>query len=337
MDIKKRVLETDGALSPELLKRRMGYSEETQVLADTAVHPDDEESIQNPGEKGDSSVYIAGKVGELAQGVDNHGAWLVAGTVSASPFGGGGFASSGGPLRLTGSGGNGLQKTRLAVNRFLEVSGIKPEEAGRVHLVRNTPVGKGLGSSSVDAALGIMAVAHANGVPAHPATIYQILCSVERSDPCWMASDLVFARPEAGVYEVWGAQPDFLLVAWDTAPGGTVDTQQAAAFDGLRCKYLSEYAEILQLIRTRRTPDLLRAATWSATINNRYLPKPFFDETVRLAASLDVGVLCAHSGTYLGLLLPRDASPALLGRVRREISGLGFIPHFFFMGYGNDE
>jgi len=48
------------------------------------------------------------------------------------------------------------------------------------------PSSKGLGSSSVDAAAAIAALAKAHGLVVHPKVVYRILCRVERSDPVFL-------------------------------------------------------------------------------------------------------------------------------------------------------
>jgi L-threonine kinase len=295
--------------------------------------------IVGPTERGGPTTHkvsIAGKVGEIAQGVDADGAWLVSGAISAGPYAAAGYATPGGNLRMTWHGQGPRTKARLAVSRFLERHGVAVGSAGHLHLETITPTGKGLGSSSVDAALAILAAARAHRLVAHPADVYATLCSVERSDPVWLAADLVFARPEAGTFEVWGPQPHFLVLAWDTAPQATVDTQAAACLDQCRRLHRREYADILQMIRSGQSEAIQQAATRSAVLNNRYLPKPGFEWAVGLADQLDAGVICSHSGTYLGLLLRPDVPAELIGRARAEVRAVGFRPEIFLMGCGHE-
>ena len=202
-----------------------------------------------------ATVRVAGKVGELAQGVDEEGAFLVSGAISAGPYAGRASIVLGEALRVDSVDGMTKPKAFRAASRFLELHGVDPAQAGRVILETTTPVGKGLGSSSVDSALAIFAVARANDLPAHPKVVYRVLCSVERSDPVWMAGELTFTRPESGTYEVWGPQPRMLLVVWDTDPLARVDTAAAARLDADRKRHVKAYQDILSLIRSgaRRT------------------------------------------------------------------------------------
>jgi uncharacterized protein involved in propanediol utilization len=278
-------------------------------------------------------VRIAGKVGEIIQGVHERlGAFFVSGAVSTCPDSSWASVDPAGPLAIRACGGH-LTKASQAVAHFLELNGALPEDAtGTVVLHRRTPVGKGRGSSSIDAALCIFGVARANGLTAHPATVYRALCAVERSDPVWMASDLVVARPEAGVLEVIGAQPQFLLLAWDTDPARTVDTRAAAALDQQRRNHLAEYAALLEMVLTQEPPAIKQAATASSRINNLYLPKPGFGRALRLAEEVDAGLLSAHSGTYLALMLSPDVDAATLGRLRRALLDQGLQPEIHLMG-----
>jgi len=66
-----------------------------------------------------------------------------------------------------------------------------------------------------------------------------------------------------------------------------------------------------------------RAATASAQINQRHLPKPQFDKCLKLAERVEaLGVQVAHSGTLVGLLFDPD-DPALNERVREAQTLLG--------------
>jgi len=282
------------------------------------------------------TVRIAGKVGEIAQGVDEGGAWLVSGAVTAGPFEGRAWAEPGVSFRLTSRDGSPKPKAEAAVREFLRLHGVDLEAAGHIHLETITLVGKGLGSSSVDSSLAIAVGARANGLVAHPREMYSVLCSIERSDPVWLCDELVFARPEAGMYEVWGPQPHFILIAWDTTPGAMVDTADAANLDVHRRDHMAEYGEILAMIRTGDPGLILGAATRSAALNDRYLPKPGFSWARGLAESVGGGLICCHSGTYLGVLLPPDSSPGLIGRVRSGVLEHGVQPDFFLMGGPNE-
>jgi uncharacterized protein involved in propanediol utilization len=275
-----------------------------------------------------------GKVGEIVQGTHRElGPFFVSGAVSSGADFSSAEVDRGRPLRVECLAGGPVRKAEAAVRHFLRLQGLdEADAAGQVRLRRRTPVGKGRGSSSIDAALAVFGAAWANDLPAHPQEVYQALCLVERSDPAWMAHDLVLAQPEAGVLTVVGRQPRFLVVAWDTEPSGAIDTGQAAALDRFRRRHEAEYDELLGMARTGEPALVCRAATRSSRLNHRYLPKPGFDAALTLADELRAGLLSAHSGTYLALLLPPDCEPDLVGHVTRRVLGLGFVPEYFQMG-----
>jgi uncharacterized protein involved in propanediol utilization len=306
------------------------YSEVPRVLENGMIRRAPRRPVVPPA--GPFLVRIAGKVGEIIQGVHERlGAFFVSGAVSTCPDSSWASVEPTGPLALRACGN--LTKASQAVACFLELNGIAPEDAtGTVVLHRRTPVGKGRGSSSIDASLCIFGVARANGLTAHPATVYRALCAVERSDPVWMAGDLVVARPEEGVLEVIGAQPRFLLLAWDTDPDRTVDTRDAASLDQQRRRHLDEYAALLEMVRTQDPALIQQAATASSWINNLYLPKPGFEQALRFAEEVDAGLLSAHSGTYLALMLSPDVDAATLGRLRRALLDQGHQPEIHLMG-----
>lgn len=283
----------------------------------------------------DTRVFrVMGKVGEIVQGMHRDlGPFFVSGAISASADSSSAEVIRCSPLRIESLTGGSVSKAKAAVHHFLQMQRLpETEAAGLVRLRRRTPVGKGRGSSSIDAALAVFGVAWANDLTAHPHEVYQALCRVERSDPAWLAHDLVLAQPEAGLLTILGQQPRFLIVGWDTQPSGTVDTQQATALDKLRRSHESEYQDLLEMVATGEPSLICQAASASSRINHRYLPKPGFEAALKWANDLQAGLLSAHSGTYLALLLPPEAEPDRLGYVVRQVLGLGFSPEFFQMG-----
>jgi L-threonine kinase len=277
---------------------------------------------------------VAGKIGELIQGWHpRYGAFFVSAAVTASPDIDRVYIDPFRPLHLTSRDGRPYHKASRAVKAFVELLGVPFEELrGQIELERSTPEGKGRGSSSIDTWLAIRGVAEANDLPAHPRTVYAAQCQVERSDPVHLPESLVVAQPEDGEYQVLGPQPKFLIVGWDTDPDGSVDTQQAASLDAHRRQHAAEYADLLAMIRTQDPRTIARAATRSSRLNHQWLPKRGFEAALDLAEQCDAGLISAHTGTYLGLLLEPDAEPALIGRGLAGVKGLAGRPELFLMG-----
>jgi L-threonine kinase len=76
------------------------------------------------------------------------------------------------------------------------------------------------------------------------------------------------------------------------------------------------------------------ASTRSAELNDRLLPKPGFSMAYRLAKDHHaLGLVAAHTGTYLGILFPSSAGAELLARVRLKlVAELSAAPLLFQVG-----
>ena len=103
-----------------------------------------------------------------------------------------------------------------------------------------------------------------------------------------------------------------MVLAWDTDPGTVVETESVLHLDLARLSFHQEYQELCSLIQSGETDRLLGAATRSAELNNRILPKIGFSAARKLVHQLqNVGLIAAHTGTILGFALPEPVDKDL--------------------------
>jgi L-threonine kinase len=204
------------------------------------------------------------------------------------------------------------QKVYQAVKQtlcLLEVS----ERDVHVQVTSAIPTGKGMASSTADIVGAIEATARALGHSVSAEFVSTIAIAIEPSDGLMYRGIVAYNHRRGRILEHFGSAPRIHQLIVDT--GGEIDT---IAFNEIPKHYTREelgiQARALDLMRSGLTnSDIAKigeAATLSAMVNQRLLPKANFAEIVSLAHSFGAcGVVCAHSGTILSLLFaPENVS-----------------------------
>ncbi|MGW2248618.1 GHMP family kinase ATP-binding protein [Kitasatospora sp. NPDC001660] len=196
-------------------------------------------------------------------------------------------------------------KSRQLATRILRAHGYTG--GGTLELDTAIPEGKGLASSSADLVATARAVADALGVTLDEAATEHFLRGIEPSDGVMYAGIVSYYHREVRLRERLGFLPPLTIVAHD--PGGTVNTvdfNQSAAAPTLRER--REYRDLLDALGTAvSSGDLAaigRVSTRSAELHARRTPRPDFEEMRGICRDHDgLGLVVAHSGTVLGILL----------------------------------
>jgi uncharacterized protein involved in propanediol utilization len=169
------------------------------------------------------------------------------------------------------------------------------------------PVGKGLASSSADLVATARVLGQVLGLDTSPAAIEGWLRQIEPSDGVMYPGVVAFEHRRVRMRAFLGTLPPMTVVAVDE--GGQIDT---VAFNHARKPFSTadkhEYARLLaRLTAAIRGGDLAEVGaigTRSAALNQRLLPKRNLEAMLRISAETQaLGVVCAHSGTMLGVLL----------------------------------
>jgi uncharacterized protein involved in propanediol utilization len=169
------------------------------------------------------------------------------------------------------------------------------------------PVGKGFASSSADLVATIRAVGNAAGIAVTPALTEDLLRQIEPSDGIMYPGSVAFYHREVKLHSRLGFLPSMTIVGVDE--GGEVDT---LAFNKIPKSFTAaeqrEYSGLLNMaaaaIRSGDTATIGRVATRSAVLNQRLNPKRMLLEVMEISDRVGgVGVVAAHSGTTLGILL----------------------------------
>ncbi|MFC5666303.1 kinase [Kitasatospora misakiensis] len=178
---------------------------------------------------------------------------------------------------------------------------------GTLTLSGDLPEGKGLASSSADLVATARAVAGVLGVGMPAATIERLIRPIEPTDGVMYNGTTAFYHREVRLCARLGPIPPMTIVGVDE--GGEIDT---VAFNrkekSFTRKETSEYRRLLhslsEAVRHGDVRTIGRVATRSSEMNQRLQHKrllPDLLDTCRKAGAL--GVVVAHSGTKLGILI----------------------------------
>lgn len=192
---------------------------------------------------------------------------------------------------------------------LLRLFGVKG--GGYLEIHSNIPPGKGLASSSADIVAALRAIADSYSLPVSNELISLIAAKVEPTDGVMYKEAVAYDYIHGQLIESFGTLPPFILIGIDL--GGTVNTiefnkaRKAYSRDDLR-QFLEAYDCVKKGFTEKNLAYICKAATMSARINQKILPKPIFHQLERLALLYQGGVIVAHSGTVAGILLDRNIS-----------------------------
>lgn len=204
----------------------------------------------------------------------------------------------------------GKTKAGLAARRTLDHLDIA--DGGTLCIESDIPVGHGYGSSTADVVASIRAVAAAHNAQLQPSRIGQLAVAAERASDA-IAFDghaVLFAQREGIVLEDFGGTlPPLLLVGFKPNGVQPIDTLQLppARYDRLEIQQFRVLRALIARAVRYQDPDCLGlAATASACISQRHLPKQHFERVLEIAEEAGAcGVQVAHSGSLLGILFDR--------------------------------
>lgn len=218
----------------------------------------------------------------------------------------------------------------------LTVAAFAPKRmGGALSVESNIPIGRGLGSSTADVLASILAVADCLQINISAEQVMHIAVCAETAcdSTLFQQQAVLFAHREGVVVEAFRkALPPMDVISIDTMPGSTVDTLdfEPARYATAEIEAFRPIRSLLRAAINAADAGLLgRAATASAHINERFLPKPRLDEIEAVGTRFGaVGVQVAHSGTVVGLMFDRcDAdAPRNIGQALDTLKRSAFDP-----------
>jgi L-threonine kinase len=172
--------------------------------------------------------------------------------------------------------------------------------------------GKGMASSTADISAACQAAALACGRKLSEREIAAIALSIEPSDATFFKGVVQFDYREGRLIREMGLCPAMQILVYDC--GGEVDTMLFNSRNDLVDLQKSNEAKIKEAlslfkegIRLQSLDLIGRAASMSSFANQKILYKKPLDDFYHLGLEQGgKGVICAHSGTVLGLILPME-------------------------------
>ena len=223
------------------------------------------------------------------------------------------------------------EKAQQAVKKTLAYLGEK-EIKGFVHLFSAIPKGKGLASSTADISAVVQAVALSLGRKLSPEEIAHLALAIEPSDATFFKGIIQFDYRHGKLIRPMGLCPAMDILIYDC--GGEVDTMMFNSRADLIALQKSNQEEIQkaltlfeQGIAAQSVETIGKAATISAFCNQKILYKKQLDDFYRVGSSVGgQGVICAHSGTVLGLILKEGADDRPIRRaLEDEVEDITFL------------
>lgn len=198
-------------------------------------------------------------------------------------------------------------KAGLAAQKTLDHLGVA--EGGVLHIESDIPVGHGYGSSTADVVAAIRAVAAAHTAQLQPSRISRLAVAAEQASDAIAFNEhaVLFAQREGVVLEDFGGSlPPMLLVGFKPTGGLPIDTLHLppARYNSIEIQQFRVLrALVAHAVRYQDPRNLGRAATASALLNQRHLPKPDLERVIEIAEGAGAcGVQVAHSGSLLGII-----------------------------------
>jgi uncharacterized protein involved in propanediol utilization len=218
------------------------------------------------------------------------------------------------------------EKSRRLAEKLIQILGL--EAGGVLHVQSELPEGKGLASSSADMVATALAIQSAFDLSLSPAILARVMSSIEPSDGVMYQGIVSFYHREGMLRKLLGYPPSLTIVALDE--GGQVDTLDFNEWpkpfsQAKREEYENLLIEIERAVTRGDLASVGEISTRSAIMNQEILPKAHLDLLLDMRKRYDaLGVVVAHSGTHLGLLLdPNSADhlrklPAIVAELRQH-------------------
>lgn len=196
------------------------------------------------------------------------------------------------------------------------------QTGGKLLISSDLPEGKGMASSSADLIASLRAVAQSHSLLINESILSEITSTIEPTDGVMYRELVAYDYLNGRLIEVIGQLPRMILLGIDT--GGTVES---TLFNQIPKDYNTEekqlFSQALYLLKEgvqkKELSFIFEAATMSAKINEKRLAKPFFEEILGIAEENNGGVVIAHSGTVIGILLSPDKSKQELRLIIKKI------------------
>ncbi|MCO5965426.1 GHMP family kinase ATP-binding protein [Sinorhizobium meliloti] len=214
---------------------------------------------------------------------------------------------------------------------------------GTLLLQSDLPEGKGLASSSADLVATARSIASCFKRRVPTSLIEKLMAEIEPSDGVMYPGAVAYQQRSCSLLSFLGQMPPLAIVGIDE--GGTVETVDYDQRRGeISANERRQYHELLERARTaisqRDTAAVGSIATASALLHQERAPKKHLNSMLKVSKETGaLGVIVAHSGTMIGILLDRLAPgfPWKLRSVVDHVSPFDNSPKIYLTMNSADE
>ncbi|OBP80083.1 hypothetical protein [Mesorhizobium loti] len=224
-----------------------------------------------------------------------------------------------------------VKAKRLAENLVIALG----SSGGILLLQSELPEGKGLASSSADLVAAARSIACSFKHKVRTSLIEKLMAEIEPSDGVMYPGVVAYQQRACSLISFLGQMPPLAIVGIDE--GGTVETVDYDQRRGeISASHRAEYRQLLDNARIAiprgDTATIGRIATASALLHQERAPKEHLNTMLKASEASDaLGVIVAHSGTMIGILLDRMAAdfPRKLRSVLAHVSPFDNSPKIY--------
>lgn len=183
---------------------------------------------------------------------------------------------------------------------------------GKLIIKSELEEGKGLASSSADLVATARALENILNIKIKNDLLLYLLRQIEPSDGVMYSGFVSFYHRKVELIEYLGHLSPMIIVAIDE--GGEIDTieynkRKLEFTDSEKKEYKLLLKEISTAIKMSDLQTIGKISTRSAILNQRRNPKHNLNKIIQVCEQVGgLGVIVAHSGTYIGILLDQNDS-----------------------------
>lgn len=196
------------------------------------------------------------------------------------------------------------QKSRRLAEYILEAYQLPCK--GFLTLESDIPIGKGLASSSADLVATARAISNCYNLDLSVEKLQEFMRWIEPTDGVMYEGVVSFYHREVRLCEFIGQLPPLSIIGKDE--GGEIDTlefnKSPKSFTlEEKIEYERLLSEISRAIREHDLHSIGKISTRSAMLNQKLHSKKHFEPMLDISCRTGaLGIVVAHSGTYIGLL-----------------------------------
>ncbi|WP_261764725.1 kinase [Paenibacillus xylanexedens] len=200
------------------------------------------------------------------------------------------------------------QKSARLATEILNIFKLPP--GGTICIESDLPVGKGLASSSADLVATARSIESYYGITIPLQLLQKVMKEIEPSDGVMYPEVVAFYHREVELFEKLGVLPKLTVLAIDE--GGEIDTiQYNRNKREFTIEERTQYTALMMQLKfafcNQDVHSIGQVATKSALLNQERLAKQSISHLLEISDNYNaLGVIIAHSGTYIGILLSDD-------------------------------